>query len=82
MGFSSDGVSHTVPSQENCPSVNTLQLVLCLSVGKQIFAGTAAAAAAADGRGGERVYLCGNLAPCRDVPGQHNHPKREWHDEL
>ena len=60
MGWSSDGVSHTVPSHETCASENTLQLVLCLSVGKQIFGGTAAAAAAADGRGGSGCTCAGN----------------------
>ena len=60
MGCSSDGVSHTVPSYDNCESENTLQSVLCLSVGKQIFVGTAAAVAAADGRGGSGCTRAGN----------------------
>ena len=60
MGCFTDGVSHTVPSHENCASVNTLQLVLCLSVGKLIFAGTAAAASAADGRGRSGCTCAGN----------------------
>ena len=60
MGCSSDGVSHTVPSHENCASENTLQLVLCWSVGKQIFVGTAAATAAADCRGGSGCTCAGN----------------------
>ena len=53
-------MSHTVPCYENCASENTLQVVLCLSVGKQIFVGTAAAAAAADGRGGSGCTCAGN----------------------
>ena len=59
MRCSSDGVSHTVPSYDNCASENTLQSVLCLSVSKQIFVGTAAAVAA-DGRGGSGCTRAGN----------------------
>ena len=60
MECSSDGVSHTVPCCENSASENTLQVVLRLIVGKQIFVGTAAAAAAADGRGGSGCTCAGN----------------------
>ena len=56
-------------------------LVLRLRVGKQIFVGTAAAAAAADGRGGSGCTCAGN-SRCVVAYQDNTIIHKEEHDEL